>query len=142
MKKLKITREWLEKLGFTDCDRNGQLYKGDYPIKYCKVWAKHKYGKDKYYLAFAYYDSEYYYKQLERFKNGEIKYRPSGVKMMLVHRAVYAWFNGETPDNLDVCHKDDNVENNCIDNLKADTHGNNIRERKFAGGLYKWQKNN
>ena len=53
---------------------------------------------------------------------------------MLVHRAVYAWFNGETPDNMDVCHKDDDVENNCIDNLKADTHGNNIRERRVQTG--------
>lgn len=38
---------------------------------------------------------------------------------------------------MDICHIDDNVDNNCINNLKADTHGNNIRERKFAGGRYK-----
>ena len=70
-------------------------------------------------------------------KNGEPKKtKPTGISLMLVHRAVYAWFYFETPDNMDVCHIDDNVENNCIENLKADTHGNNIRARKVAGGRY------
>lgn len=67
-------------------------------------------------------------------KNGQPKKtKPTGISLMLVHRAVYAWFYLETPDNMDVCHKDDDVENNCIENLVADTHGNNIRARKSAG---------
>lgn len=37
MKKKKLTREFLEKLGFTRCDENGQLWKGDYKQKYNKV---------------------------------------------------------------------------------------------------------
>ena len=133
MKKLKITREFLEKIGITDCI-NGQFYKGDFKQTYCKVWARHKYGNDKYYLCFSYYDSDYYAQQMIKWRNGEIKSRPNGIRLMLVHRAVYAWFNGETPDNMDVCHIDDDVENNCIENLKADTHGNNIRARKIQTG--------
>lgn len=151
MKKKQITKEFLEKLGFTYCDpATGQFYKGDYKQTYNKIWARHKYGNDKYYWAFSYYDADLYAEQMELYKkglwvkkNGEPKsYKPTGISMMLVHRAVWAWFNSDTPNDLDVCHKDDNVDNNAIDNLKADTHGNNIRERKFAGGLYKWQKNN
>lgn len=142
MKKLKVTRQQLEKLGFTRCDENGQLWKGDYKQTYNQVWARHKYGNDKYYWVFSYYDADYYAQQMIKFKNGELKNRPTGIRLMLVHRAVYAWFNGETPETMDVCHIDDDVDNNCINNLKADTHGNNIRARKVAGGLYKWQKNN
>lgn len=38
MKKKIITREFLQKLGFTHCDPNtGQFYKGDFKIKYHKV---------------------------------------------------------------------------------------------------------
>lgn len=135
MKKIKITREFLESLGITRCE-NGHFYKGDFEVKYYKIWAKHKYGADKYYWAFAYYDAEYFAKQMEKFKAGLTKYRPSGSKVMLVHRAVWAWYNGQTPDGMDVCHKDDDVDNNCIDNLMADTHGNNIRARLIQGSKY------
>ena len=141
MKKLKITREFLQKIGFTHCI-DGQLYKGDFKQTYNKVWAKHKYGNDKYYLVFSYYDADYYAQQMIKWRNGELRRKPNGIRLMLVHRAVYAWYNGETPDDMDVCHKDDNVENNCIENLIADTHGNNIRARKFAGGRYVWQQKN
>lgn len=134
MKKRKVTKEQLIKLGFTHCDENGQLWKGSYKQTYNKVWAKHKYGHDKYYLVFAYYDADFYADQMLKWKNGELKRKPNGVRAMLVHRAVYAWFNGETPEDLDVCHKDDDVENNRPDNLIADTHGNNIRARKVQTG--------
>lgn len=142
MKKLKITREKLEKLGFTHCDPNtGQFYKRNWKQHYCKVWAKHKYGNDKYYWVFNYYDPDYYTEQMARWKKGERKTKPNGIRLMLVHRAVYAWFNFETPDNMDICHKDDNVDNNCIENLIADTHGNNIRARKVqTGGRPKCQE--
>ena len=70
MKKLKITREQLEKLGFTRCDENGQLWKGDYKQTYNQVWARHKYGKDKYYWVFSYYDADLYAQQMIKFKNG------------------------------------------------------------------------
>lgn len=69
------------------------------------------------------------------------KYRPTGITQMLVHRAVWAWYNGETPydpnKNLDVCHKHDEVDNNDINNLYVDAHINNIHARKVAGGRYK-----
>ena len=133
MKKIKVTKEFLERLGFTRCDEDGQLWKGDYKQTYVKIWARHKYGRDKYYWAFPYYDSEYYAKQMIRYKEGKIKTRPSGVKMMLVSRAVYAWFNGETPDGLDICHRDDEPDNNYFENLVALTHGDNIRNRKIQG---------
>lgn len=135
MKKKKITREFLQKLGFTHCDPNtGQLYKGDFKQAYVKIWARHKYGKDKYYWAFAYYDPEYYQEQMVKFKEGKLKNRPTGIKMMLVHRAVYAWFNLETPEDMDVCHVDDNSDDNSIEHLTLMTHGDNIRRRAIQTG--------
>lgn len=143
MKKKIITREFLQKLGFTHCDPNtGQLYKGEYKQTYNKIWAKHKYGNDKYYWAFSYYDADLYQEQMKLYNEGKWvnkegkpkSYKPTGISMMLVHRAVYAWFNLETPSDMDVCHIDDNVDNNSIENLKSDTHGNNIRERKVQTG--------
>lgn len=142
MKKLKITREFLEKLGFTDCDpETGQLWKGPYKQTYNKVWSKKKFGKDKYYWGFSYYDPDLYAEQMKLYKEGKWikkdgtpkKGRPTGIKIMLVHRAVYAWFYGETPDGLDVCHDDDDPDNNSKDNIVKDTHANNIRKRKIQG---------
>ena len=135
MKKRKVTREFLQKIGFTHCDPNtGQFYKGDWKQNYVKIWARHKYGKDKYYWAFNYYDADLYKAQMEKYRNGELKRKPNGISMMLVHRAVYAWFNLETPDDLDVCHKDDNQDDNGIENLTVMTHGDNIRARKVQTG--------
>lgn len=144
MKKQKITKEFLQKIGFTYCDpETGQLYKGDYKQTYNKVWARKKWGKDKYYWVFSYYDADYYAEQMVKFKAGKLKSKPTGVRLMLVHRAVWAWFKGETPDDMDVCHIEDDVDDNCIDHLTIMSHGDNIRARKVqTGGNPKWLKNN
>ena len=63
MKKLKITKEQLEKIGITRCE-DGQFWKGDFKVSYSKIWCRHKYGNDKYYLAFSYYDADLYAKQM------------------------------------------------------------------------------
>lgn len=152
MNKKLITREFLESIGITRCE-NGQFYKGDFQVSYHKVWCSHKKsGNDKYYWVFTYYDAALYAKQMELYragkwvkKNGEPKKgRPTGITQMLVHRAVWAWYNGETPaeegKNIDVCHKHDEVDNNDISNLYVDYHIGNIHARKVAGGRYKWEK--
>ena len=152
MNKKKITREFLESIGITRCE-NGQFYKGDFKVSYHKVWCSHKKsGNDKYYWTCTYYDADLYAKQMEDFRNGKWvkkngeprKYRPNGISQCLVHRAVWAWYNGETPfeedKNIDVCHKHDEVDNNDISNLYVDYHIGNINARKVAGGRYKWEK--
>ena len=76
------------------------------------------------------YDPEcYQYQKAEHAKNPN-KYKiPNGQKLILVHRIIYAWFNGSTPADLDIAHKDDNSFNNSIDNLEAISHGENIAKR-------------
>lgn len=154
MNKKLITREFLESIGMTRCE-NGQFYKGDFKVKYHKVWSKKKWGTNKYYWAFTYYSAELYAKQMELFrtgkwvdKNGNPRtYRPNGISQCLVHRGVWAWYNGETPHdpirNLDVCHKHDEVDNNDINNLYVDDHIGNLAERKIkTGGNPKCQQKN
>ena len=137
VEKKKITREWLEGLGITDIDSNGQIWKGQFPMKYSKIWARHKYGKDKFYYCINVYDKDYYQEQMIKWKEGKLKQRPTGVKPYLVHRIIWAWFYGETPEHgYDVCHKDDDPTNNSIDNLQVLSHGDNIRNRKIAGSRW------
>ena len=146
MKKTKITREYLERIGITDCI-NGQFYKGKYPVSYHKIWCKHdESGNHKYYWAFTYYSAEIYEKQMELYRAGKWldkegnpkKHKPNGNSQFLVHRAVWAWYNGETPEdpirNLDVCHYHDDVDNNDINNLYIDDHIGNIHARKVNTG--------
>ena len=134
MKKVKLTKNYLESLGITRCDENGQLWSNDYPIHYFKVWCKHKYGNDKYYWAFVLYDKELYQSEMVRFKAGERKRRPTGIRTILVSRAVYAWIHGETPDGLDICHLNDNQDDNRPEMLVALTHRENIRNKKIKSG--------
>ena len=155
MKKKKITREFLQKIGITRCE-NGQFYKGDFKIKYHKVWAIHrKSGNDKYYWTFTYYDVDLYQEQMRLYNEGKWvnkqgkpkSYKPNGISAMLVHRAVWAWYKGETPEeedrNIDVCHYNDEVDNNDINNLYIDDHIGNIHARKVhtGGRIKKCQQN-
>ena len=50
-----------------------------------------------------------------------------------LHRLVYVAFNGPVPDGLEVCHKDDNKDNNFVDNLVAVTRLRNMRDRVTNG---------
>lgn len=50
-----------------------------------------------------------------------------------LHRLVYISFNGPVPEGLEVCHKDDDKENNFVENLVADTRFRNMRDRVING---------
>ena len=50
-----------------------------------------------------------------------------------LHRLVYIAFNGPVPEGLEVCHKNDDKENNCVENLVADTRFRNMRDRVING---------
>jgi hypothetical protein len=46
-----------------------------------------------------------------------------------VHRLVMETFIGECPNGMEVCHNDGNILNNNLNNLRYDTHKNNMRDR-------------
>ena len=46
-----------------------------------------------------------------------------------VHRLVLNAFAGPCPDNMEACHNDGDPTNNNVDNLRWDTHINNMVDR-------------
>ena len=49
-------------------------------------------------------------------------------KQAKVHRVLMQSFVGECPPNMEVCHNDGDSTNNCICNLRYDTHSNNYMD--------------
>lgn len=45
-----------------------------------------------------------------------------------VHTLVAAAFLGERPEGLEVCHNDGDATNNCVNNLRYDTHAGNYAD--------------
>jgi len=48
---------------------------------------------------------------------------------LYVHRLVLITFVGPCPEGMECCHKEDNPLNNRLENLRWDTHKNNIIDR-------------
>lgn len=46
-----------------------------------------------------------------------------------VHKLVMLAFVGPCPDGMEVCHGPDGLGNNCLDNLRYDTHLGNMQDR-------------
>ncbi len=51
-------------------------------------------------------------------------------RKFLVHRLVAQAFFGQVPEDLVVCHNDDNGHNNVVENLRYDTQVENHKDRK------------
>jgi hypothetical protein len=63
----------------------------------------------------------------------EIIFLKPGPVRHMVHRLVYAAFHGEIPAGLHVLHDDGDHLNNAITNLYADTHLQNMRDKRRHG---------
>lgn len=46
-----------------------------------------------------------------------------------IHRLVLETFVGACPDGMECCHNDDDYTNNSLENLRWDTHENNIKDK-------------
>lgn len=56
-------------------------------------------------------------------------YKNDGGKNFYIHRLLLEAFVGECPNGMEVCHNDDNKNNNHLPNLRWDTHQQNCQER-------------
>ena len=66
-------------------------------------------------------------------------------KQAKVHRVLMQSFVGECPPNMEVCHNDGDSTNNCVCNLRYDTHSNNYMDmfiHKTHGMKFKTHCNN
>lgn len=59
----------------------------------------------------------------------KVRFAGAGHKRMRVHRLVLTAFRGPCPPGCEGCHNDGNVENNSLENLRWDTHRNNIADK-------------
>lgn len=57
------------------------------------------------------------------------------LRTVLVHRLVMAAFVGPCPDGMEVCHNNGNSTDNRLDNLRYDTHLNNLADRELHGTM-------
>lgn len=54
-------------------------------------------------------------------------------KRVSVHQLVMLAFIGPPPPGMEVCHRDNNPRNNRLENLRYDTHMNNMIDVAIAG---------
>lgn len=62
-------------------------------------------------------------------------------KRKFVHRLVLLAFSGFPETGFEACHKDGNRRNNRIENLRWDTHKNNLKDNRLNGTSLLGQKN-
>lgn len=136
MKRLRLTKQKLLEYGITNVTQDGRVFKGDKECSYYKIPYKQKAkGTVRHYLAIQVYDKDLYQKQ----KQEGAKYCV-GIKNILLHRVVYAWFYDICPRELDIDHIDNNPFNNAITNLQALTRLENNRRKSSQRNQhnYKW----
>lgn len=63
-------------------------------------------------------------------KHGYLRLHPARGKMVSVHRLIFFMFHGWLPEIVD--HRDGNRQNNCIENLRAATACENMRNVKLS----------
>lgn len=57
----------------------------------------------------------------------------NGIKTVYAHRLIYQEFVGAIPEGMEVCHNDGDATNNNLDNLRIDTHKNNVGDMLSHG---------
>lgn len=55
------------------------------------------------------------------------------VKFHLTHKLVAEAFLGPRPEGADICHNDGDKKNNCVSNLRFDSHSENCNDRARHG---------
>jgi len=62
------------------------------------------------------------------------------IKSFKIHRLVLQAYVGPCPEGLECCHNDGNASNNKLENLRWDTHKNNVEDQKRHGTLSRGEK--
>lgn len=122
----KLTKEFLESCGITKITEDGRVFMGDYEKE---ITIRTKYTRFSNYKAavFGVYNHDLY---IKNYKSKDFETRGCGCKTILLSRAMWAWFYGEVPANMDVDHIDNNSLNNNLDNLQLLTRTENLAKRK------------
>ena len=69
-------------------------------------------------------------KELQHIKIGKYKAVNLNKKYYYIHRIVYVWYIGNQPAGMVIDHKDNNIYNNNVTNLRLLTRGENVNRSK------------
>lgn len=109
-----LTKEYLQKLGITEITKDGKhIYIGEKEVDQLLL--------NSGYLAFSLRDKDIY-----DILHPITKSINAGVITIPVQRAVYAWYNGSTVENMVIDHINDIKTDNRIENLQLLTPKENI----------------
>lgn len=118
-----LTKEQLLHYGITDITEDGRVFMGDYERKVIIQNKSSRYGVYQA-KAIQVYDRDVY-------ERGKSNPKPNhGTKNIIIARAMWAWFYGKCPANMDVDHIDGDSLNNNLSNLQLLTRSENLQKRK------------
>ena len=127
-----LTKEWLQAHNIVDISRDGIVTAVDrrgerYVIKPVITGKSTRYNLKQYQLL-PLYDREERERQKISYK--ERGTYPAGTKLVVLSRAIYAWYYGECPGDMDVDHINNDSLDNRIENLQLLTRSENLAKRK------------
>ena len=123
-----ITKNKLQSLGITEVTKDGKVFMGDVLIK-SFIQSKKSRFKVQQYRTIHIYDPEIYQKQKAKYGGKCVPGKTIGMRVYVLSRVMYAWFNGVCPANMDVDHIDNNSLNDTLDNLQLLTRQENLAKR-------------
>lgn len=124
-----LTKKDLLRLGITEVTEDGRVFIGDKVLK-SYTQGKHSRFKVQQYHTIHIYDPEVYQKQKAKYGGKCIPGKTIGIRVIILSRLMYAWFNDVCPANMDVDHIDRNSLNDTLDNLQLLTREDNLAKRR------------
>ena len=61
-------------------------------------------------------------------------------RIIPLHRVIYAWFNGEVDDNLEIDHIDHNPFNNTVENLRQVDRKTNLNSKLVQNNQWAYKE--